>query len=283
MGLYTGFYQGATVVRLCSAGRNVINATLQSGSVIQGELNAEVTARMHRLAVVDRLSRVKERVGALVMPMSPLDISGMLAGMVAEEEEVGKVDAIEKELEGEGIFGGEVGITGVDLDAVEGAGGLMDTGEMLVNLNEEEENFGEGDGDDEGQDSSREEEEDEGGGEGENRASSSPAPYHLDVSPPSGSSAVNCLSSNSPGNSRSGKRGGDDKAEIRKKRNREAAARSNLKRKMRNERVRRDLASLTQRAIRLQIKERMCREENTRLRNALQRAGGRYHLTKSSS
>lgn len=64
MRLYTGFYQGATVVRLCSAGHSVINATLQSGSVIQGELNAQLIARLHRMAVTDRLSRLKATIPA---------------------------------------------------------------------------------------------------------------------------------------------------------------------------------------------------------------------------
>lgn len=62
MRLYTGFYQGATVVRLCSAGHCVINATLQSGSVIQGEMNHSLVDKLHRLAVRDRISRLKQNI-----------------------------------------------------------------------------------------------------------------------------------------------------------------------------------------------------------------------------
>lgn len=364
MGLYTGFYQGATVVRLCSAGHGVINATLQSGSVIQGELNAEITSRMHKMAVVDRLSKVKERPASMVMPASPLNLSAMIAGDVLE-----CASALANEID----ENGEPKSTPLDAEVLfdptpdvaptpdvvpgdlDGASVLMDTGEMLVNLNEENVESPNSQTEkglpavsglielelEDGCERSSAEVEDESGGEGrdaeiiDDLGGAQKRARANDVSSPGSfggerltarSIADRCASWVSRSSKRTGRyaeekstspetkwdeengqsngtdavqadsggtgaktgtsqartstatSGPNDKAEIRKKRNREAAARSNLKRKLRNERVRKDLASLTQRAIRLQIKERMCREENTRLRNALQRAGGKYHL-----
>lgn len=74
MQLYTGFYQGATVVRLCALGHSVVNATLQSGSVIQGETDAAVIGQLHRLALDDRLAKVRERPGGL-------DLATVVQGM----------------------------------------------------------------------------------------------------------------------------------------------------------------------------------------------------------
>lgn len=62
------------------------------------------------------------------------------------------------------------------------------------------------------------------------------------------------------------KGGKELKAELRKKRNRAAAARSNVKRKIRNEALRRDLANINRRAAELRATEKMLRQENVRLR-----------------
>lgn len=381
MGLYTGFYQGATVVRLCSAGHCIINATLQSASVIQGELNADITTRMHKLAVADRLSKVKEKPSALVMPASPLDLSAILAGEVPEEAKAlademdESPDSKTPPLDTDGLFADTPDVTDapdVGGGEIDGTGVLMDTGDMLVTLNEpaacpssmrsQEETPTLNVLDDENRRKARGVEDEGGGGDGgrdialqmpdvengtsELNSGAEEIGAEQDISPaldkredqnksernevvspavPNGerltarSIADKCASwvsrsskriardgeekSTSPDmhidedsgtgksaderRSRAGgartKGGGTqtatsgpnelDKAEIRKKRNREAAARSNLKRKLRNESVRRDLASLTQRAIRLRVKEMMLRDENTRLRNALRRAG----------
>lgn len=56
------------------------------------------------------------------------------------------------------------------------------------------------------------------------------------------------------------------RAEVRKQRNRVAAAKSNLKRKIRNQNLRRDLADVQQRAKDLQEVEKKLRSENVRLR-----------------
>ncbi|CDF34987.1 unnamed protein product [Chondrus crispus] len=136
MGLYTGFYQGATVVRLCSAGHRIINATLQSGSVIQGELNSETTTRLHKLAVMDRLGKVKERPSSLVMPASPLNLSAMLAADAPEEVEA-LVECVELRphkpeiLDTDALF---VNQAQTSRDGLDEAGNLMDTRELLVGM-----------------------------------------------------------------------------------------------------------------------------------------------------
>lgn len=337
MGLYTGFYQGATVVRLCSAGHCVINATLQSGSVIQGELNADITAKLHKMAVLDRLTRVKERPASLVMPASPLNLNAMLAAEAPEEVEA-LVEGVEQMpskpemLDSDGLFASEPQVTSADLDD---SSGLMDTGDLLAGMDNVDnvcaeapriqaeradlnvlalQDRGPGGGGEE-EDSSavddgngckvvngglgRSVETGNGDITGERSflgrcpswASRSSKRTELETEEKSSSPngfgdedmQMGAGGSQSSGAKSSG--GGVDatttatsgaveldKAEIRKKRNREAAARSNLKRKLKNESVRRDLASLTQRAIRLRVKEMMLRDENTRLRTAVRRA-----------
>lgn len=56
------------------------------------------------------------------------------------------------------------------------------------------------------------------------------------------------------------------KAEVRRQRNRMAAARSNVKRKIRNEKLRKDLAEIRKRAADLRDEEKVLRAENVRLR-----------------
>lgn len=337
MGLYTGFYQGATVVRLCSAGHCVINATLQSGSVIQGELNADITARLHKMAVLDRLTKVKERPASLVMPASPLNLSAMLAAEAPEEVEA-LVEGVEQMpnkpemLDADGLFASEPQVTTDDLDD---SNGLMDTGDLLAGMDnvdnvcaqapriqtertdldvlplQDREPSGEGSGEgdnstmdngnrskamDDGLGSPAETNADVTGersfmGRCASWASRSSKRTELETgeksSSPNGFGDEDMQTGTGGSQSSGAKSSGGgavatttatsgsvelDKSEIRKKRNREAAARSNLKRKLRNESVRRDLASLTQRAIRLRVKEMMLRDENTRLRTALRRA-----------
>lgn len=330
MGSYTGFYQGATVVRVCSAGHCVINAALQSGSVIQGELNLEVTNRMHKLAVLDRLSRITERPTSLVMPASPLDVAAMLAAEAPEEaEEIAKnaEQSIKTGLDTDQLFVSDFP-DGADAD-FQGSNDLLGAGDMLMNM------------DDVRTTHSRQREEptlglfNSGGGNGGAASTSEVQMGQVNPNVPmaeverytssvSGSreetptltatgtpdksstwSAMESMLQNGEeqgyGEVRtpmgtesqisvalSGERGGPgrsagttssatvvemDKTEIRKQRNRAAAAKSNLKRKLRNESIRRDLASLTQRAVRLRVKEMMLRNENTRLRNAIRKTG----------
>lgn len=333
MGLYTGFYQGATVVRLCSAGHCVINATLQSGSVIQGELNSEVTNRLHRLAVIDRLSRIKERPTSLVMPASPLDLHAMLTTAAPEEAEIIAKHAgncTENGAVADVLFepgtpdGTPNGTDGV----VNGENDLLDAGEMLMNMDDvrttqlrQREDTGLGflnpaEGTEGVVSSSEAHTEQTKHGapatEVERYTSSvsgsreeTPSLAANETTPekstlsrmesvlndneeqafgkdeaPMGAESQISVATGAGGNETS--RGGAtassasleiDKTEIRKQRNRAAAARSNLKRKLKNESIRRDLATLTQRAIRLRVKEMMLRDENTRLRNALRRGG----------
>lgn len=65
MGLYTGLYQGATMVRLCVLGHSVVNETLQSGRVIKEETNPAVIGKLNRLAHDEQLDMVIERPGGL--------------------------------------------------------------------------------------------------------------------------------------------------------------------------------------------------------------------------
>lgn len=329
MGLYTGFYQGATVVRLCSAGHHVINATLQSGSVIQGEFNSGVTSRLHRLAVIDLLSRIKERPTSLVMPASPLNLHAMLATDAPEEAETiakNMEDQMERVGATDSLF---VLCTPNGTGAIlNGENDIFDTGEMLMNTDDvrtsqsrQREDVGLGflnPGGDNGDVTFSNESRTEQDKpcvpvtEVERYTSSvsgsreeTPSSAHNDTpdksstlsrmevdfndneeqifgedEAPMGAESQISVALNTEGKGRS--RGGAtmssasvemDKTEIRKQRNRAAAARSNLKRKLKNESIRRDLATLTQRAIRLRVKEMMLRDENTRLRNALIKAG----------
>lgn len=345
MGLYTGFYQGATVVRLCSAGHGVINATLQSGSVIHGELNSELIARLHKLAVVDRISKVKEKPYALTMPETSLEMTAVMeAGAAAEavaalseqasksgtlnldeiggggddggggsedsgsnEVEVGRIGdvtvselEIKGSLQSDGLFDGGGDVTGgefADADRLMDASELM--GEMDNVCTTEAQNAALTNLDGEAVASacassasrSSKQEADTLCGDGTDDMDTGEVGIHeagrsneetevgngIDES---GNSGKEETCDRKRGTKRKERGDGKtvstmteaEKAEIRKKRNREAAARSNLKRKLRNESVRRDLASLTQRAIRLRVKEMMLRDENTRLRNAVRNA-----------
>lgn len=71
------------------------------------------------------------------------------------------------------------------------------------------------------------------------------------------------------------------RAEERRKRNRLAAAKSNVKRKIRNEALKRDLSEAKQRMVRLREKEKQLRAENVRLRVLAQNEnlGVGIHLT----
>ncbi|KAI0567654.1 Basic-leucine zipper [Gracilaria domingensis] len=368
MQLYTGFYQGATVVRLWSVGHGSINATLQSGSVIQGELNPEITHRLHRMAVTDRLAKVKENPFALVMPhgqpiavnaaaqeaiadlgenvphnvdvnvfdissndehrMSPVEINDMSEPLlvvphasadVERMAEAAHTDMAQKTLASDSLFDGSADVANVDL---EDADTLMDAHEVLgemhnvcsSNANEDQSTRDEGtppmekdritdcctssaslsskrdmscvngEGQDidpvlhSGRDSC-----------GNLRAFDGPCYEVTDEDAQAVGDTIEITGSieakmNSK-RSRSKKEidkpddgkpqrilTEEEKTEIRKKRNREAAARSNLKRKLRNEKVRKDLANLTQKAVKLRVREMMLRDENTRLRNEVRRA-----------
>lgn len=357
MGLYTGFYQGATVVRLCSAGHCVITATLQSGSVIQGELNRDLITKLHKLAVLDRLSKIKETPVALIMPNDSIDISAMMDADAAAEVVAalskhasnGPQPATEQLTEQQnGFVQGHEQTDEVDRIAAEAKIELpnkvtLDADALFASDHELNGNFA-GDtlmdangfmGDMDNVCSSDAKMTDENGnvqadvavmnivigpsgcsssasvsskrGSSSSSCTDNPkldSPSCSDKTPVSGhdievmkldlSGAVasgvndrNEVTNNElhlngvKGSKREEKEAKavpeiplteEEKALIRRKRNREAAARSNLKRKLRNESVRRDLAKLTQRAIGLRVKEMMLRDENNRLRNALRDA-----------
>ena len=347
MGLYTGFYQGATVVRLCSAGHCVINATLQSGSVIQGESNRELKTKLHKLAVVDRLSRLKERPVKLIMPSEGVDVAEMMdadaaADVVAalskqagntnngtasaqekdkcsdatvyiningtETPEMQNLDMTrdsEKELsQKEHTLDTDALFANAETDlngGFETAEALLDTNELMgemegvVNADSKmtDTYAAETQGTSQidlngvmvrsGTCSSSSSKRGSSGCSSDMRGEKGNSDSDKTVVGGEGESGKSGKSVEEDGGDNSGKekakeKGVDkvlteeEKAEIRKKRNREAAARSNLKRKLRNESVRRDLACLTQRAIRLRVKEMMLRDENNRLRNALRDA-----------
>lgn len=364
MKLYTGFYQGATVVRLCSKGHAVINATLQSGSVIQGEMNKTLISKLHHLALRDCISKVKAR-NLFTPVMKPVattsqeddaelhcsmnklanDANDVLQRLekkarsntnkgnakqtvhnsneqqqdntketeteternimhmqykateecesIMREMEKRRRVSKSKSEEGESDSGcltlidndalsllpslpslpslplplplpldGELpssnnstdgllmsGIVGYASSKGVGVGvckSLMEATEVMQSLDEDT--------------ASHDlhlslvmEKEEEG-------------LDHLAarVAPPAGTGTDN--------KQREEEEEEECKLEIRKKRNREAAARSNLKRKLHNERVRRDLATLTQKAVQLRVREMMLRDENTRLRNAVKSA-----------
>ncbi|CAN8066819.1 unnamed protein product [Agarophyton chilense] len=371
MQLYTGFYQGATVVRLWSVGHGSINATLQSGSVIQGELNAEITNRLHRMAVTNRLSKVKENPFSLVMPhgqplamntaaqeavaelgesltdnvainvfdissneehrMSAIGINDMpepllvaphAAAEVERMAEVAHTDMVQKTFASNALFDAGVDVTNGDL---EDADTLMDAHEILGEMrnvcssttNENESTLGEcsapvekdgntdcctssaslpskrelscvnGDGED--MDASAAQAGKNGCGnlgaldgvcfEGTDEDEDAQESAETDGNAARKNAQLKRKRSRSRNE---GDKSSDDKqqrvlteeekTEIRKKRNREAAARSNLKRKLKNEKVRKDLANLTQKAVKLRVREMMLRDENTRLRNEVRRA-----------
>lgn len=421
MSTYTGFFQGATVVRLCNAGHCVINATLQSGSVFKGEMNTELIAKLRRLALKDRVSHLKARPKrAIASPStSDLNVNGALSRLCSdaqdvvtalekraksqadanvdekfcrlggfnreysEGEDVAQVAAMEAAEEAEmetveasptkhkepsdvnitsvGRLGDATGPTtwptvspvqpnsgsaalsegqNIDISAIDsGPGisaqfrdlvenslgddalldtdGLMDACELLGELDPGglaelvSSNRGNMDGDQSvpvtvnpittlesfsKQPTTIATDPDRGAPflSGTEDLSVSGGPYDAvqaweeehggnastesagggEVESESGSREPALKRRRTRTDSREGKDTltEEEKAEIRKKRNREAAARSNLKRKIRNESMRRELAKLTQQAVRLRVKETMLRDENTRLRNALRTA-----------
>lgn len=63
-----------------------------------------------------------------------------------------------------------------------------------------------------------------------------------------------------------------ERTEMRKQRNREAAQRSNMRRKIRNDTLKREISESNVRAVQLRAKELALREENLRLRHILKRS-----------
>lgn len=423
MSIYTGFFQGATVVRLCNAGHRVINATLQSGSVFKGEMNSDLIAKLRRLALKDRVSQLKARPKrAVATPStSDLNVNGTLSRLCSDAQDVvaalerrakshagaeddGKVNRLggfgrlysdsedlaqvaaieaaneEEKSIAEASFAmkptlGDVNITSIGnpgsamspdtwlalsttqpdsglgihdtqnidmtLSSVEpgtsaqfrdlvenslGGGALLDTDglmdacellreierddlEVLVSSNRADggaiqpvtgtvdlpgglEPFSEQptpvateseraavmfNGTDDlsasrGPQDQRRTWDEEHDGNGSTDSAGGGGMDSESGSGNRGEPALKRSRTRTDGRDKKETLTEEEKAEIRKKRNREAAARSNLKRKIRNESVRRELAKLTQQAVRLRVQETMLRDENTRLRNALRAA-----------
>lgn len=260
MRLHTGLYRGGSTVRLFNAEMPFVVTSLSTRSVIKGSLDERVISRLNKYAVQDRMSRLQ---------LNPLATSicgaGARGGCGSEDGEV-TIASGGRRREGGGGGGGDAdaGLEGAD-DAV-----------MLADASFLQDNGG--------------------------FKSPSLSSFSLDVAGAglvpllagplgTGTTLVEALSG--PGSDRSalshsgavagdagrirGPHGGagderargdlEIRAELRKQRNREAAARSNVKRKLRNEALRRDLAQVNARAAELRATEKTLREENVRLRS----------------
>ena len=259
MSLHTGKYGGGSTVRLFSNSTAFIVTELCTKSVIKGSVDRDVIQRLNRYAVQDRMSKLKVNPFAWMMPMMPsvqnaaymnhgqpmkmdwMSMSPILSDVNTDMYEIfGRT-----EWDSSSGYSSEYGLYGSNSGNVNNTNS---NNNMNNNINNSGAIMGliptSGCG-------TLAEMELDGGHEGSGEGS------------------------NSDGKEEDGGRIGvrfeelsakEQKAELRKQRNRQAAAKSNLKRKVRNERLRKDLKEVHARATMLRATEKRLREENVRLR-----------------
>lgn len=236
MALHTGLYEGGCSVRLFSDMHPCVIANLVTHTVITGSLDKDVIARLNRYAVQDRLAMLKTSPTAGILSLGEPTCAEVSDSSV-NAHNVTEIEVWDKVLEGAG--------TGLVPNAPPlnslalGESLMIATPNVIAPWDEPR-----GDVRSFGTELSFREDEVSGTGSG-------------------GESKVDY-----------GKRiaetrvvqGMVDKAERRRQRNREAAAKSNLKRKIRNETLRKNLKEVCKRAEELRERERVLRAENVRLR-----------------
>lgn len=288
MSLYTGRYEGGSTVRLFNAACPFIITSLATKSVIKGSIDRAVISRLNKFAVQDRMSKLRVNPASLAMPAmggSP-DLpctTPELTFPMASQVSVGGAGDDDSMAMAEVFFKDETASTSANLlnfvDPLTGASVVpalaLEPAPPSFEMQHNGTIFdGYGSGTPE-----------MGAVAGENnvtrRNSVERTQEKMDGSVEGAADEVR-------GEEKEGKKGGpcktikkvsgsdgtvnkmgdkELKAELRRQRNRDAAAKSNVKRKIRNEALRRDLAEVNKRANELRSIERQLREENVRLRS----------------
>lgn len=265
MSLHTGRYEGESVVRLFDNMKPFIITSLGTKSVIKGSVDRNVISRLNKYAVQDRMAKLGTNPFAWLMPglsslpgmnsavsssMESIDFGNILndlgnnrllptpeAGFLQTADKMGgfnELDGNEMDLMIDGMSRNELNGSGMGflgLGGVEAAG--QETREVVAVPEEEAV-------DDDGVDFGDECIDDDGDADMRVQKKRRVGLAEMDEK--------------------------ERKAELRRERNRMAAAKSNIKRKKRNEILRRDLKEVNERASELRAAEKRLRQENVRLR-----------------
>lgn len=257
MRLHTGLYEGGSTIQLFSSALPFVVTALSTRTIIKGSVDPCVIARLNKFAVQDRMSLLK---------VSPFGHVGCGENTECEdaEGEVGHDRELAESMLQEPMgFSGQsfsslslgdvlaVGSTPMAGTPVKAGPNLLDTMSTWV-----------------GSDQSL-------GTESSNKAimdEEEEGVIDLEAITGTGTgtdtrqSGSTGTTSRQTGTANGVAEGMVDKAERRRQRNREAAAKSNVKRKIRNETLRRNLKEVNEKAEYLRGVEKKLREENVRLR-----------------
>ena len=253
MGLHTGRYQGTSKLKLYKDGNPFIFTNLNTRSIIKGSLDKLLISRLNKYAVEDRMSRLNVNPFALMMPKTnaicQVDKYNETVDPIAEL--LGQDTSKTRYMENCDITLPETTI--LDRSAIMDTSTETALENVLIPVSQS----------------------------GFNASAFLSA---MTVFPPnsvlSDKSSVNLINKDINKNGEMCERTTEEeeeeekmvltekerKLEQRKQRNREAAAKSNIKRKERNEALRRDLKEVHQKALELRGIEKRLREENVRLR-----------------
>lgn len=294
MRLHTGLYQGVCTVRLFNAALPFVITNLSTRAIIKGSLDKRVISRLNRYAVQDRMSKLT------LSPFSP--VASLPAPRICDNATRGPEDAqvdvdplLQEDLTAPLMLPDESFLQDPGLlqssslpslsfgnELIEGPMPLLSaplgTGTTVLDVSMLK--AGSKVGSDRGTEQSI------------SRVVKSDVGRDGGSSSDGGMSATHSTTQNNgealgteSGRKRSGSQrassakrarvsdetertldGRELKAELRKRRNREAAAKSNVKRRIRNEALRKDLAEVNERVTELRAMEKVLREENVRLR-----------------
>lgn len=285
-------------MRLFNAATPFVITNLSTTSVIKGSLDARVIARLNKYAVADRMSLLKMRPTSLVMSFPTICTAQAL---LSPDEYSSQPQEVPAGRDCAAILGGASQVLWPDASFMQNNGGLkspslsnfsfgipedspiplfsaplgkgtilMDTDSPPV-MSEPRTSHSYNDNSGPGLMPTRQGDESDSHSNGTERQGSRKRLKSRDIAPrPEGQenpsvspSERTCEQATSEPPVRGEK---EVKAELRKMRNRAAAARSNVKRKIRNETLRRDLAEITRRETELRALETVLREENVKLR-----------------
>lgn len=301
MRLHTGLYQGGCTVRLFNDALPCVITSLSTRSVIRGSLDRRVVSRLTKYAVQDRMSKLKVNpfspVASLPTPrhcdiascpaddaqaVDPLMQGDLTASVMLPDESFLQDTGLLQSSSPPSLFLGDKLIEDPTpfIPAPLGTGttvldfAMLQSGSKVGSDRGTEQSIS---GVEDGR--ARTEQQDGGSSSDGGMSTHSATQNNGDIvrtesgressarRKRSGSQSESCAKRARGWDETEGKLEGKElRAALRKQRNREAAAKSNVKRKIRNEALRRDLAEVSKRATELRAMEKVLREENVRLR-----------------
>lgn len=260
MAVHTGYFEGASTARLFNNAKPFVLATLASKSAIMGTIDQDVIQRLSRYAVQIRMRQLSLSPLSSSVIQSHLLLPGALLQTCHEEQPVSSpIENVSPDV----VEFDAVTLEGVALDTAKrineypalptiSSGGLLDDISLPLVDEAVEEVLSSANG---------------STIDSNERTASLSSDASASVTPQSNNTQMNCIANmERPADAPKAPTSRELKAELRKQRNREAAAKSNIKRKLRNEALRRDLKEIVEKATELRAVERRLREENVKLR-----------------